>query len=109
MRHHQRGLLVGGPEVDQGLLQFVSCQRIEHSEWLIQQQHLRVESEGPRESDALTHPGRQFGRSFLECITEANQFEIVDDNVGALLARQVRIDLFDPEHHVVERAAPRKQ
>ena len=58
-----------GARVDQHLLQLEAGQRIEHAEWLVEQQHLGLERKGARDADALAHARRQLGRAL--CIASA--------------------------------------
>ncbi len=47
------------------------------TEWLVQQQHLRRESERARDADALPHALRKLGGLFVHRITQADHGEVI--------------------------------
>src|SRR5262245_26924526 len=109
VRDHERGDLVLAPKFDENLLQFVTCQRVQHAERFVEQQHLGLERKGTSDADALPHPLRKFSRLLMHRIAKPNDSEVVLNDLAAFEFARGKKNLFHTQHDVIERRYPREQ
>jgi hypothetical protein len=81
--------------------------RIERAEWLIHQQHVGIDQEGPGEARSLAHPHRQLVRVAFR---EPPEPDRIEQRLGTLASRLSGDALgLEPEGHVVEHRHPGEQ
>jgi hypothetical protein len=102
-----RGLARLGPDPQQLELHELAGLRVERGERLVEQEHLRVDRERPRQVHALLHPARQFRRVGVRETGEPDQ---LDEVLGMLARRAHRPALqLEAVDDVAHHGAPRQE
>src|SRR6185369_9419521 len=121
---HEYRLVRRGANLQQFVLYYAARQRVERAEWLVEQQHFRLDREGACDTDALFHAAREFGGFFMLGAGETDEIEVTLANLvnpGAarvgpartnrefdiLFGRQPRHQRVALEHDTAVEARPR--
>jgi hypothetical protein len=109
MRDHERGDAVAPPEFEQHLLQFVTRERVQHAEGLVEQQHLGLKRKRTGDADTLAHTLGEFSGVFVHRVAQTDNGEIILGHLATFGLAGGEIDLVHTEHDVFKSRHPRQQ
>ena len=103
---HEHGLIRGRADSHQLVLDHAASERIEGTEGLIEQQHLRFDRKGARDADPLLHAARQLGRFLVLGAGQTNQLDEASAMRFNLGLAPVGPSRSDREGHITEHRHP---
>ena len=100
--HHGRNPL-STPKTDQNFLKLISREGIEHSKWLVEQQHFRSKGKGTRDAHPLAHALGKLCGKLMHRVGESDETQVVFADKSPLVTFGRVEYLIHPEHDVFGR------
>lgn len=103
---HEDGLLCLSNDGQQLILDRAPGEGVQCTERFVQQQHFGLDGESPGDADTLLHAARQFGRLFVQGVTQTHHTQVVAAVEHHFFAAPLRPTRADTERHVLQSAEP---